>query len=164
MSIDELVGAETIEPISRESLSICRTLPEHSVYLIRYFIRHQKKIYESKDNSIKRISVLKPQCNKGNLLTTNVVEPMEIDGLPETIKAKVYLGIKIPCDHYMPYYAPGDTLLVAADREALNGERCIVTHCGKIYIVKKRSYIENGKKKFKYLALSLIHISEPTRH
>lgn len=153
ISIDELVGAETINPITRESLSICRNLPEHAVYLIRYFIRHQKKIYETKDNTIKRISVLKPECNRGNMLTTNVIVPMEVDSLPNSLKSKIYLGIKVPCEHYMPYYAPGDIILVAADREGVNGERCVVTHNGKIYLVEKRSYIKDGKKQYKYVAL-----------
>ncbi len=153
VSIDELVGAETINPITRESMSICRNLPEHALYLVRYFIRHQKKIYESKDNRIKRISVLKPECNRGNLLTTNVIVPMEVDSLPDSLKSKIYLGVKVPCEHYMPYYAPGDIILVAADREGLNGERCVVTHNGKIYLVEKRSYIKDGKKHYKYVAL-----------
>ena len=36
VSIDELVGAYTINSITRESLSICRNLPDNELYLIRW--------------------------------------------------------------------------------------------------------------------------------
>lgn len=155
LSVDEMVGAGTIDPITRESLSICRNLPEHALYLIRYFIRHQNKIYEQQEPGKKTISLLKPQTVRNRLVTTNVTEPLCIDHLPESIKASVYVGILIPegCDHYMPYYAPEEIILIAADRDAVDRERCVVTHEGRIFIVTKRSYIEQGIKKWKYVAL-----------
>ena len=39
VSIDELIGAETINEVSRESISICRNLPDNELYLIRWYIR-----------------------------------------------------------------------------------------------------------------------------
>ena len=36
VSIDELIGAETINEVSRESISICRNLPDNALYLIRW--------------------------------------------------------------------------------------------------------------------------------
>lgn len=50
ISVDELVGCGTMEDKMLESVKICRSLPEHSLYLIRYFIRHQAKIYFSLEN------------------------------------------------------------------------------------------------------------------
>lgn len=153
MSLDKLVGAGTIDPITEESLDICQKLPEHSLYLIRYFIRHQNKLYEKHEKGKKIISVFKPQCVRGNLLTTNVVEPLSVDHLPDNVKSAIYLGIRIPCEHYMPYYAPNDTILVAADRKGMSGERCVITLQDKILLVTKQSYIKNGKKEWKYVAL-----------
>lgn len=155
VSLDELVGAETIDPIVQSSLRNCRTLPEHALYLIRYFVQHQKSIYDNMEKEEKIISVFCPNTVRGRLMTTNVIEPCSANKLPDQIKASVYAGIRIPeeYEHFMPYYAPEEIILIAADREALDGERCVVTHEERIFIVTKKSYIEDGKKKWKYVAL-----------
>jgi len=153
ISVDELVGCGTMEDKMLESVKICRSLPEHSLYLIRYFIRHQDKIYSSLEKSHKYISVLKPQLVNGIIATTNAVEPICIDNLPEDIKSKTYIGLKIPCDYYMPFYLPGEIILLAADREPQDGERCIVTSNGGIYIVVKTHIIEDGVRKWRYVPL-----------
>lgn len=155
VSVDELIGAETIESVTRDSLKTCRTLPKHALYLIRYFINHQKTIYENLPSDEKVISVFCPHTVRGRLVSTNVVEPCSANKLPDQIKTSVYAGIRIPeeYEHFMPYYAPEEIILIAADREALDGERCVVTHEERIFIVTKKSYIEDGKKKWKYVAL-----------
>lgn len=153
ISLDELVGSDTMEDKMRESVRIVRGLPEQSIYLIRYFIRHQEKIYHTLDNSKKYISVLHPQIVNGVIATTNAVEPMEIKAVPDDVRSRAYLGLKIPCDYYMPYYLPGETILLAADRLAMNGERCVVTADGAIHVVKKEKVIENGIAKSKYSPL-----------
>ena len=137
ISIDEIVGCGTMEPKMRESVKMCRGLPEHSLCLIRYFIRHQSMIYSKLDRNHTYISVLMPIFENGIIPTTNVVEPMQIDNLPEDVKSKVYIGLKIPTDAYMPYYQSGEVLLIASDRHAQKGEQCIVTSNGGIYIVEK---------------------------
>ena len=153
ISIDELVGAGTMEDKMMESVKICRALPEHSLYLVRYLIRHQGKIYSELGYKQKYISVIKPQLINGIIATTNAVEPMCVDNLPEDVKSKAYIGIQIPCDYYMPFYLPGEILLLAADREEQGGERCVVTSNGGIYIVVKIHVFENGKIVWKYVPL-----------
>lgn len=153
ISIDELVGAGTMEDKMMESVKICRALPEHSLYLVRYLIRHQGKIYSELGYKQKYISVVKPQLINGIIATTNAVEPMCVDNLPEDVKSKAYIGIQIPCDYYMPFYLPGEILLLAADREEQGGERCVVTSNGGIYIVVKIHVFENGKIVWKYVPL-----------
>lgn len=153
ISIDELVGAGTMEDKMMESVKICRALPEHSLYLVRYLIRHQGKIYSELGYKQKYISVIKPQLINGIIATTNAVEPMCVDNLPEDVKSKAYIGIQIPCDYYMPFYLPGEILLLAADREEQVGERCVVTSNGGIYIVVKIHVFENGKIVWKYVPL-----------
>lgn len=145
ITVDELVGAATMEDKMRESVRICRGLPDHALFLVRYFIRHQETIYgkEKKDNYI---SVFAPQFVSGSMPTTNVFEIVRTDGLPDNIRSKAYTGIKLPCNYYMPYYAEGEIILVAADRKALKNEQCIITSGGNIYIVRKDVIIRNGKK------------------
>lgn len=153
ITIDELVGADTIDPDTRECLSICRELPLNSLRLVRHFIRHQKKLHEKHTAENTILSIMVPPLASGRMQYTNIMESLVINHLSETVKAVAYMGIKIPCENYMPYYAQDEILLIASDREAVNGERCVVVNNGRLFIVTKRSYIENGLKKWKYVSL-----------
>lgn len=153
VSIDELVGAETIETLSRESMAICRNLPEHAVYLIRSFIRHQDKIYSKLDEKSINIPVLLPECFNGYLQATNITKTVCIDHLTENQKSKICMGIQIPCEHYEPFYMPNEILLLSADRSGLNGEKCVLCYKGNYFIAIKRIYTENNEKKVKYISL-----------
>lgn len=153
VSIDEIVGAETINKMSRESLYMCHNLPDYVVYLIRSFIRHQYKIHSHFDEKSVNIPVLLPECANGYLLTTNITDTVCIDHLTNNLKSKIALGIKIPCDHYEPHYMPNEIVLLAADRDGLNGEKCVVSYKGNYFFAIKRSYIENGEKKWKYISM-----------
>ena len=42
VSIDELIGAETINEVSRKSIAICRNLPDNETHLIRKNIRNKE--------------------------------------------------------------------------------------------------------------------------
>uniref|UniRef100_UPI004055C087 helix-turn-helix domain-containing protein n=1 Tax=Acetatifactor sp. TaxID=1872090 RepID=UPI004055C087 len=153
VSIDELIGADTIDEKSRESLCISRNLPDYVVYLIRSFIRHQNKLQSQFDAKSVNIPVLLPQCANGYLPTTNITTTVCIDHLTNNLKSKIALGIQIPCEHYEPYYMPNEIILLAVDRDGLNGERCVVSYKGNYFFAIKRSYIENGEKKWKYISM-----------
>jgi len=153
ISIDEIVGAETIEPLSRESLEMTRNMPDYVRYFIRSTIRHQYKIHSQFELGSINIPVLLPECANGYLPTTNITETVCIDHLTNNLKSKIMMGIKIPCEHYEPFYMPGEIILLAADRDGLNGERCLVSYKGNYFFAVKRSFIENGVKKWKYVSL-----------
>lgn len=153
ISMDELVGAETIEETSRESIDMTRHMPDHVKYLIRSFIRHQYNIFSKFDEKSVNIPVLLPECKYGYLTTTNVTTTVCIDDLTPNVRSKTCIGLQIPCEHYEPFYMPNDILLLAADRSGLNNERCVVVRNGNYYIVIKKISIENGGKKVKYVSL-----------
>lgn len=154
LSVDELCGAETVSNEMEEYINMYKELPEHSKYLVKYFLKHQNGIYKRREISGKKvISVLKPQCIDSYLQTTNVTEELCIEHLNENIKSKVLLGLKIPCEHYMPIYSPYDTLLLASDREAHHGERCVIEIKNNLFIVEKRIYIKDGAKISEYVSL-----------
>lgn len=153
ISIDELVGADTIDEKSRESLAMARSMPDYVMYLIRSFIRHQYKIHSQFDSETTNIPVLLPECNNGYLRTTNVTETICIDHLTDGLKSRIALGIRIPCEHYEPFYMPNDIILLGVDRGGLNNEQCIISHKGSFFLAIKRIYIENGEKKCKYISL-----------
>lgn len=154
VSIDELIGAETIDEMSRESLSICRNLPENAVYLIRWFIRHQEKIHSGLPEEKKIISVMQTICQmNGNLKPGNEFTALDISHLRNNVRPKVFIGIKIPCDHYMPVYSPYDILLVANDRKPSPIENSVIIHGGNLFIAKRKEEIENGKTVAKYYSI-----------
>lgn len=154
LSIDEISGAETVDSALQEHITMYKSLPEHSRYLADYFLEHQNRIYQNEENvKNKTISVFKPQCIDSYLQTTNVYETICIEHLNENIKSKVHCGLKIPCEHYMPIYSPYDTLLLASDRDAHHGERCVIEIKNNLFIVEKKIYIENGVKKSEYVSL-----------
>lgn len=144
VSIDELVGACTMHETTSESVRLSRTLPEHALYLVRYFIRHQYNIYNRLADKKKYISVFEPAYENGIMSTTNVVHSVCIEGIPASAYSSVYLGIQIPTNFYAPYYFKGETILIAADRPAQHGERCVITSNGGIYIVIKNKLLSDG--------------------
>lgn len=153
ISIDELVGAGTLPMLSRESLSMCRKMPDYVVYLVRSFIRHQYQLQQQFDSDSINIPVLLPECRNGNMQTTNITETVCIDHLTDVLKSKICIGLRIPCEHYEPFYMPGEIVLLAADRDGEHNERCVVSYKGSMFLTKKIFYIENGKKEFKYVSI-----------
>ena len=153
ISIDELIGAEVLDQFTRERLAICRNLPKHSLYLVQWFIREQKRLSDNHSKTKKIISVMQPHYVNGRLNPTNVFEPLNIDLLSDNVKSKVFIGIRITCEDYMPHYSPYDTLLLANDREAYPHERCVILYYGKILIVTKTEKIKNNKKVVEYVGI-----------
>lgn len=147
VSIDELVGAETITEPSRESLRMCRELPESDLYLVRWFIRYLYKENEKHEPNKRYVSVMEVLCNEnGNLKITSNYRHIDITNVYEEFKGKVFFGITMPCDHYMPTYSPYDMLLIANDRLPNFNENCLIRMNGLLHIAKRR--VENGIAKY----------------
>ncbi len=154
IALDELVGSQTMNPVMRESIRISHLLPEQALYLIRYLIRHQAKLHSEDGTCGKYISVLEPHIVNGVASTASSFFSYCIDGIPDDIKAKVYLGMEIPPgDYFMPCYMPGEIVLIASDREPHDGERCVVTRSGGIHIMVKNHLISDGIKKCVYSSI-----------
>lgn len=153
VSIDELIGAETIEPETRECIRLSRNLKDHHRYVIRSYVRHQYKLHGDVSPNSKQISVMLPECKSGYLKTTNVCEALNIDHLDKGARSRVCLGLKIPCEHYEPYFHQDEIILLGVDRAGLNGEKCVISHCGNFYICTKKIEIINGQKKISYISL-----------
>lgn len=138
ISIDELVGAETIPGLSIESLRMCRSLSENDLYLVRWFIRYLYRQSLQLEPSKRYISVMLPEVdNDGNLRITSNYEKNEITDLKEPLRSKVFLGIKLNCDNYMPHYLPNDTLLIANDRPPKPNENSVVRVGKHLFICKR---------------------------
>lgn len=146
VSIDELVGCETLSQDERKALSCARNLSDRTRYLIQWFIDFQSNCVE-RENRSKIVNVMIPQLKEGQgLYITNQFEILDISHCSLDIRSKVFVGLKILCDYYMPIYTPFDTLLIANDRPARPTENCVVVFYGKISIAKR--VVENGIVKY----------------
>ena len=147
ISIDELVGAETISDISRESIAICRNLPDNALYLIRWYIRYIDGLNKKNEPHRRYVSVMELECNhNGNLKITTNYRHIDITDIGEEYRSKVFFGITIPCEHYMPTYSPYDILLIANDRNAQGKENSLLRIDKNLYIARRN--VENGVAKY----------------
>ena len=147
VSIDELIGAETINEVSRESIAICRNLPDNALYLIRWYIRYIDGLNKKNEPHRRYVSVMELECNhNGNLKITTNYRHIDITDIGEEYRSKVFFGITMPCDHYMPTYSPYDILLIANDREAKTNENVLIRTDGNLFLAKRK--IENGIAKY----------------
>lgn len=147
VSIDELVGAETIPELSRESLRMCRELPDNDLILIRWFIRYLHQLNQGLEPNKRYVSVMMPkQDNNGNFEVTADYEKVEITELEEPLRSKVFMGFHIICDHYMPYYGTGDVILIANDRPPKFNEHAVVRVGKYLFIIQR--IVENGVAKY----------------
>lgn len=153
ISVDELLGSDTIDPTVKQSLAYCRRLSASNLYTVRYIINNLYRRQKTAIHGSKIINVMIPECSHGSLTETNVFEPLCIDYLSDTKKSKVFLGIRIVCDHYMPMFTPYDTLLIASDREAYDGELCVILYYGKLFITKKSIKFIDGQRQIFYIGL-----------
>ena len=147
VSIDELIGAETINEVSRESIAICRNLPDNALYLIRWYIRYIDSLNKKNEPHRRYVSIMELECNhNGNLKMTTNYRHIDITDIGEEYRSKVFFGITMPCDNYMPIYSPYDILLVANDREPYYNENSLLRIDGQLRIAKRK--VENGLAKY----------------
>lgn len=147
ISMDELVGAETIPDITKESIQMCRNLPENDLYLVRWFIRYLNQINMKNEPNKRYVSVMiMENDNEGNLRLTSNYRKAEITNLEESFRCKIFFGICLNCDNYMPHYCPTDILLIANDRMPKLNENAVIRVGKYIYIAKRK--VEKGIAKY----------------
>lgn len=152
ITVDELVGAGTMSEGTRECVAKCRTMPQHFVNLARTYIRHIYKLFKKTTSKEPRLVML-PECKNGHLQTTNVTTEIDVSHLQRSTISRIAHCLLIPCDHYEPYYLKDEILLLGVDRDGMDGETCVISHDGEYYIVRKKSFIDNGVKRWKYMSL-----------
>lgn len=88
-----------------------------------------------------------PFCNgHGNLKKTEEYERIDISNVGEEVMHKVYFGIKLPCDHYLPHYKENDILLIANDRDAIGKEKTVIMVDDNLIITNR--VVEKGVVKY----------------
>lgn len=155
ISVDELIGSGTIEPNVRESIVICRNLPDTYVRFVRWAIRYYERMLTESKVSKRAITVMIAEStNEGNVLLTNNFEVLDISDIPEIVRPKVFMGIKLPCDNYMPIYGENDILLIANDRKAMPSETAVIIFGGFMWLAKRKEVMDEfGNKVPKYFSI-----------
>lgn len=150
VSIDELVGCETIHALTRESMQISRNLPANSLHLIRWFIRNQEQRLKSQTNR-HMLNVMHPTLlENGNLQPNNVYTSLDINNVSVDIRSKIFVGIKLKCDYYMPTYSPYDVLLIANDRDPHINENSVFISSNCLYIGRRQIETTGTQKVTRY--------------
>lgn len=154
LSVDELIGAKTIEEETQRTIAMSRKLKPHHRKVIRMYAKHQYIMHGENEPHIKYITVLCPLCRNRHLKTTLADEKLCIDFLAKPTQEKISMGIKIPCDHYEPNFLQGEILLLGYDREVENGEMCVISSGGNLYICIKKIQFIDGIKEVNYIAIT----------
>lgn len=146
VSVDRLIGAGTICQEVFDLEQAYFNLPKSSKSLIKWHINHEKAIHEQYMDS-QVVSIMTPLCNgNGNMKPTSDYEVFDISNMGEELTHKLFFGIKIPCEHYLPHYTEGDVLLIANDRNAMKGEHSVIMVNDNILVTKRA--IEEGVVKY----------------
>lgn len=147
VSIDELVGADTMKDLTKESLAMSRRLPDNDLYLVRWFIRYLNTLNAKTEPNKRYISAIIPTLtNNGDFKVSTNYEKIEITDLKEPLRSKIFVGCRITSDHYMPHYIPGNVILIANDRPPMQNENVVVRTGKYLFIVKRK--IEDGKARY----------------
>lgn len=161
LTVAELAETETMDDRTVENMKIYRGLPNSSKALIDFIANHQKYLHEE-HKSHRIISIMQPVCNSGgNLKKTNIYEPMNADNFDNENGHKIFMGIKIPCEHHLPYYMKGDILLIANDRDANYGEHTAIIVNDNIVITKR--VMENGRARYYGIRDNVLHSEDDDR-
>lgn len=138
IGVDEFANTGAIPDIDLESYRIARSLPQHIQVLIRRYIRWQQSMCEKfKNYPGKIIDVMNLDYENDHLITTNDIEKVDISEFNEDIKAKVFRGVRIPCEEYSEFYNENDILLLCDERKPRNRERCVILYYNRVYITQK---------------------------
>lgn len=161
LTIAELAETETI---SEEVLTIVkafRTLPVAEQKLIAFLVSSFAHSHEE-HKSERNINVMIPECNcNGNMKETFDYELMNIDQIGDELIHRVFMGIQIPCEHYLPHYMQGQVLLIANDRDAIGSENTVIKVNDNLIITHR--VVKNGKAEYYGIRDGLLHSGEDDR-
>ena len=161
VTIAEMAETETIEPRLLENMKAYRELPESSKSFVDFIISQVKFMHEN-HKSQRVVNMMIPECNNnGNLKKTNIYEPLNVDNIGSEDLHRVFMAIKIPCNHYLPYYMKNDIILIANDRDAFQNEKSVIIVNDNLIITRR--VIENGKPKYYGIRDNVLHSEDDDR-
>ena len=143
IGVDELANTGALPDKSLESILITRSLPNRTIELIRRYIRWQKTMYEYQEKKHgKYIDVMNLDYSNDCLWKTDDIEKVDISDFSDKVKSIVFLGVKIPCNEYIQFYAENDILLLSDERKPIGRERAVILYYNRV-IIAQRDIVNN---------------------
>lgn len=153
-TVEEMTGVEIINPEIDEIVKNLEAMPQHQQHYVKWLTKQLLYMNQIKDDKKKFIPVHQGICRSGNLMMGKDMEPIDISAQNGDIRAKVFMGISIPCEHFMPLYSPYDTILIANDRRAEYGEVVVAESHGYLWLlIRKDETVVDGRKIAKFYSL-----------
>lgn len=152
VTLDELIGLQTLTDEDKDCLSMFRQMPDHYQYFVRWFIHRQYELSKGTfRQGRKTIPVMELyEHPDGTLHTSGQFDSIDITDIPQNIKPQVFMGIKTCVEHYMPHYTPYDILLIANDRNPKPSEDSVIIYGGNVFIARRHSC---GNGHYEYLSI-----------
>jgi len=145
ISMDELCGAETLQPGTIKAIHQLRNLNPAFKDFICQIIQYMYKTMENKSAREKSVPMICPPCDEktGNLRhdIRNITAPLNISFIDEGIRSKIIMAVKIPCTFYQPKFWQNDILLLAKDRAPRPNEVVVLIMGESLWF----AYIRNKK-------------------
>ena len=142
VTVDELIGLDTISEEDMDCISMFREMPEHYQYFVRWFVRRQ---YDLSLGGFRQGRKTVPVMN-----LEEHFESLDITDIPQNIKPQIFMGIKTSVEYYMPHYTPYDILLIANDRNPRPTEDSIIIYGDNVFIARRNPC---GNGKFEYVSI-----------
>lgn len=146
MTVDKLIDSGLVNPITQESLELTKDFTTTELELVRWYIRKTARRHQKYPGK-KMVTIMSPICYDGALKATNDYSAINVSKFPPAVSQTAFFGLIIPCEHYMPHYVQGQTILLSSDRKPRINEHCVINVDNNVYIASY--YEENGKPKFK---------------
>lgn len=154
ISVDELIGSGTLAPQTCETLQIIRMLPESFTHFVRWATHYHYDMLNSNKVSVKSVELMTPKITEhGNLKVSSNFDVIDISDVNPNVRAKIFMGIKIPNSHYAPTYFENDVVFIANDRDARPGENVVVSISDCMWILEKRMEAVGGQLKVSYYSI-----------
>lgn len=161
LSMEELCGSSALHENTIASIEKLRILEGKYNYFLQATIdwMYQQSIEQA---HVTTVPVYAPKCDPvyGSLKydVRHIEKPLDISDVPDAIRSKILMAVKIPCGHYIPYYYPGDYLLIAKDRNVSPHETVVVIRNGHIELCTvKYVYKSNDVSKEMYSLINKEH-------
>lgn len=147
VSIDELMGGCTTPEELQDITRLYRELPAHAKHVVLWLIRHLHAVYSGIPKEDHVISMMKLHVtNSGDLRFCGFSDTLNITKIDRGICRKVFCGLQLGVDSYMPEYSPYDILLIANDRKSMCAEDSVILLDGNLYLARRR--VEGGIPKY----------------
>ena len=147
LSMEELCGSDCLHEQTIDSMQKLRMTEGRFNHYIAAQIDWMYD--QSRNDYEKRVPVYAPKCDPatGSLQhdIRYVEKPIDISDVADAIKPKIIMAIKIPCNHYVPFYYRGDYLLLAKDRNPNPDEVIVVMINNHLWLCNIRYKHDNGE-------------------